>query len=253
MPEKFPIATGHHPVTAGSLPADPDAVLAEINPLQQRTSRPGLWAVISGIAGFVANVLLMLFFLLGRPFEPVQNSFGWLGTANDWVIVVQFLTLIPVAVALPRWLPPTRSVRVATVIAVGAMLAVAMLQLALIAGVLGLRGPGVCSCRGVPTGLRMGDHRQLRRPPLRYLAALRHAFRAAVGRVVPARITDHDAWTAWVGFPGPARLARRTGLVGSAGLAADAGAPCIKPPVAVLHIMSRWHCASFQLFGKGLL
>jgi hypothetical protein len=136
MPEKFPIATGHHPVTAGSLPADPGAVLTKINPLQQQTSRPGLWAVISGIAGFVANALLVLFFLLRRPFEPVQNSFGWLGTANDWVIVVQFLTLIPVAVALRRWLPPTRSVRVATVIAVAAMLAVAMLQLALIAGLL---------------------------------------------------------------------------------------------------------------------
>ena len=38
----------------------------------------------------------------------------WLGTANDWVIVVQFLTFIPVALALRGWLPPTRSVRLAT-------------------------------------------------------------------------------------------------------------------------------------------
>jgi hypothetical protein len=97
MPEKFPVATGHHPVTAGSLPTNPGVVLTKINPLQQRTSRPGLWALTSGIAGLLANVLLVLFFLLGRPFEPVQNSFGWLAVGNDWVIVVQFLTIIPVA------------------------------------------------------------------------------------------------------------------------------------------------------------
>jgi hypothetical protein len=30
-----------------------------------------------------------------------------------WVMVVQFLTLIPVALALRGWLPPTRSVRLA--------------------------------------------------------------------------------------------------------------------------------------------
>ena len=60
----------------------------------------------------------------------------WLGTANDWVIVVQFLTFIPVALALRGWLPPTRSVRLATAAAVGAMVATAILQLLLVAGVL---------------------------------------------------------------------------------------------------------------------
>lgn len=95
-----------------------------------------LWAVISGIAGLVANVFLVLFFVLGRPFSDVQNSFGWLATANDAVLVVQFLAMIPVAFALRRWLPHTRSVRVATAMALGAMLAVAVLQLLLIAGVL---------------------------------------------------------------------------------------------------------------------
>jgi hypothetical protein len=111
-------------------------VLTTVHPSNQRTGAPVVWALISGIAGLLANVLLVLFFLLGRPFEPVQNSFGWLAVANDCVIVLQFLTLIPVALALRRWLPATRSVRVATVVAVGAMLAVAVLQLALIAGVL---------------------------------------------------------------------------------------------------------------------
>jgi hypothetical protein len=45
---------------------------------------------------------------------------------------VQFLTFIPVALALRRWLPPTRSMRVATAAAVGAMAAVAILQLLLV-------------------------------------------------------------------------------------------------------------------------
>jgi hypothetical protein len=111
-------------------------VLTTVHPSNQRTGALVAWAWISGIAGLLANVLLVLFFLLGRPFEPVQNSFGWLAVANDAVIVVQFLTMIPVALALRRWLPATSSVRVATVVAVGAMLAVALLQLALIAGVL---------------------------------------------------------------------------------------------------------------------
>jgi hypothetical protein len=122
-------------VTTGCLPADPDAVLTKINP-QQRTGRIVLWALISGIAGLLANVLLVFFFLLALPFSDVQNSFGWLGTANDWVIIVQFLAMIPVALALPRWLPSTRPLQVATAIAVGAMLAAAVLQLLLIAGVL---------------------------------------------------------------------------------------------------------------------
>jgi hypothetical protein len=136
MPEKFPVATGHRPVTLGLLPAEAGGVLTTTNPPQQLTGRPVLWALISGISGLLANVLLVLAFLLTEPFSGVQNSFAWLNTANDWVIVVQFLTMIPVALALRRWLPPARSVRVATVIAVGAMLAVAVLQLALIAGVL---------------------------------------------------------------------------------------------------------------------
>jgi hypothetical protein len=61
----------------------------------------------------------------------------WLPAAVAWVMVVQFLTLIPVALALRGgWLPPTRSVRLATAAAVGAMLAVGIFQLLLVTGVL---------------------------------------------------------------------------------------------------------------------
>jgi hypothetical protein len=117
-------------------------MLTETYPARQRTAGPALWALTSGITGLVANVLLVLFFLLAQPFgvngplaEPGQD-FMWLGSANDVVIIVQFLTFIPVALALRRWLTPTRSMRMATAAAVAAMMAVAILQLLLVAGVL---------------------------------------------------------------------------------------------------------------------
>ena len=117
-------------------------MLTETYPAQQRSASPVLWALTSGITGLLANVLLILFFLLARPFgvngplAEAGQDFMWLGSANDVVIIVQFLTFIPVALALRRWLPPTRSVRIATAAAVGAMVVVAVLQLLLVAGVL---------------------------------------------------------------------------------------------------------------------
>jgi hypothetical protein len=105
-------------------------------PLQRTTTGPQVWAMSSGITGLVANVLLVLFFLLARPFGELRAGFGWLGTANDWLIVVQFLTLIPVALAMRSWLPATRAVTLATAAAVLAMVGTALLQLLLIAGLL---------------------------------------------------------------------------------------------------------------------
>jgi len=139
---RIPIETGHRPVTAGYLPTEPGGMLTETSPARQRTAGAVLWAWASGITGLIANVLLVLFFLLAQPFGvsgPLAedgHDFMWLGSANDVVIVVQFVTFIPVALALPRWLPPLRSVRLATAAAVGAMVAVAILQLLLVAGVL---------------------------------------------------------------------------------------------------------------------
>ena len=117
-------------------------MLTETYPARQRTAGPVLWALTSGITGLLANVLLVLFFLLARPFgvdgplAKAGQDFMWLGSANDVVIIVQFLTFIPVALALRGWLPSTRSVRLSTAAAVGAMVATAVLQLLLVAGVL---------------------------------------------------------------------------------------------------------------------
>jgi hypothetical protein len=112
-------------------------MLTETPTAQQQTTGPQVWAMTSGITGLVANVLLVLFFLLAQPFGEVRQDFMWLGTANDGVIVVQFLTMIPAALALSRRLPATRAVRLTTAAAVVAMIGTAALQLLLVAGVLG--------------------------------------------------------------------------------------------------------------------
>lgn len=117
-------------------------MLTETYPARQRTAGPVVWALTSGITGLLANVLLVLFFLLARPFgvdgplAKAGHDLMWLGSANDVVIIVQFLTFIPVALALRGWLPYTRSVRLSTAAAVGAMVTTAVLQLLLVAGVL---------------------------------------------------------------------------------------------------------------------
>ena len=69
------------------------------------------WAVLAGLIGLVANLLLILFFVLAQPFDGGWSPYGWLGTANDLAVAAQFLTLIPVALALPRWLPAGRAGR----------------------------------------------------------------------------------------------------------------------------------------------
>jgi hypothetical protein len=112
-------------------------MLTETRPPMQRTfTGPQVWAMTSGLTGLVANLLLVLFFLLAQPFGEARQGFMWLGTANDWVIVVQFLTFVPVALAMRSRLPATRAVRLTTAAAVVAMAGTAVLQLLLIADVL---------------------------------------------------------------------------------------------------------------------
>jgi hypothetical protein len=92
--------------------------LTDTHPPLHRAGRAA-WALASGITGIVADVLLVLDQLTENVGE-VRQSFMWLPAAIAWVMVVQFLTLIAVALALRRWLPPTRSVRLATAVAGGA-------------------------------------------------------------------------------------------------------------------------------------
>jgi hypothetical protein len=80
--------------------------------------------------------VLLLLDQLTENVGEARQYFMWLPTAIAWVMVVQFLTLIPVALALRRWLPPTPSVQLATAAAIGALLAIAILQLLLVTGAL---------------------------------------------------------------------------------------------------------------------
>jgi hypothetical protein len=56
-------------------------------------------ALLTGVAGVVGNVFLLLFFALARAFD-IHTGYSWLGPANDAVTVAQFAAFVPVAVAL---------------------------------------------------------------------------------------------------------------------------------------------------------
>lgn len=108
----------------------------------------GRWALVAGVAGVSANLLLVLFFALAQPWRWPDSDLAWLGPANDVMVVVQFVALVPVAVAVRERLGAARLVGTATAAAVVAMLAVVVLQLSLLAGVLpfDMQAPLVTGC-----------------------------------------------------------------------------------------------------------
>jgi hypothetical protein len=93
-------------------------------------------ALLSGVTGLVAGLLLVGDFALDNPYDPTPSGPTWLGAANDVVGIVQFAAFAPVVWALRRRLPTTRSVRVSTVAAVAAAIAYVVLSILLVAGVL---------------------------------------------------------------------------------------------------------------------
>jgi hypothetical protein len=103
-------------------------------PFRRTTARGRTAALISGVTGIAANVLLALFFALAEPFSGSTNAASWLGPVNDWLMLPQFAALVPVALALGRRLPATRWVRALTAAGVLAMAAIVLAQLALVLG-----------------------------------------------------------------------------------------------------------------------
>ena len=89
---------------------------------------------VSGVVGFVAGAFLLGFFALDS--YGVRLAGFSLGHLNDILGAVQFATLAPVVWALARRLPPTRTVRVATVLAVAASVTFVVLSVLLITGIL---------------------------------------------------------------------------------------------------------------------
>src|SRR3954454_16642381 len=99
-------------------------------------SRTRWCALVSGWTGLAANVLLVLFFALGQASGDGPAGFGWLGSANDWLVAVPFGFLAPGAAAVGRRLPPSRWRSAVTRAGGAAMTAVVVLQLLLVLDVL---------------------------------------------------------------------------------------------------------------------
>ena len=90
------------------------------------------FAWVSGVVGFLAGAFLLGFFALGS--DAVRLAGLSLGHLNDILGAVQFAALAPVVWALGRRLPATRTVRIATVLALVATLAFVVLSMLLVAG-----------------------------------------------------------------------------------------------------------------------
>jgi hypothetical protein len=92
--------------------------------------RAARWAAASGVAGCLANVLLVLFFTLALP-RGEGSPMWWTGSANDVLVAVQFATLVPVALSLRTRI---RGIAAATVAGTAAMGAGVLLQILLVVG-----------------------------------------------------------------------------------------------------------------------
>jgi hypothetical protein len=83
-------------------------------------------ALVSGVTGLVADLLLVLFYIFYFGFD----TGAFFGTANDVLIVVQYVALVPVVHALGR----VTGARWWTRVGLTATVAVIVLQVALLAG-----------------------------------------------------------------------------------------------------------------------
>lgn len=80
--------------------------------------RVALFAYAAGVAGILANLLLLGFFVL-QASQP-EDGFS-LGSTNDIVGSLGTAFMIPVALALGAWLPDRRSARIIQVLGLSAM------------------------------------------------------------------------------------------------------------------------------------
>ena len=102
------------------------------NGTQVSTSKIARWALLSGTAGVIANVLLILFYVMARPWQETGGSAGWLGRANDSFVALQFAALLPVINGIRALMPADPKVRAWTKIGLAASGAVVVLELLLI-------------------------------------------------------------------------------------------------------------------------
>ena len=94
------------------------------------------WALMSGVTGVVANVFLLLFYVTVKPWDEAPGPFGWFGRANDTLVVVQYLALVPVILGLERLMSDDVRARAWTRVGLAACIAIIVLQVLLLAWVL---------------------------------------------------------------------------------------------------------------------
>jgi hypothetical protein len=86
------------------------------------------WALFSGVTGLIADVLLVAFYVVAQPWTDTPRETS-LGTVNDYLMIVQFATLVPVVMILaahPIW----------RIIGVVACSSVVVLQVLLVKGMM---------------------------------------------------------------------------------------------------------------------
>jgi hypothetical protein len=110
--------------------------LAQAVPTDPLIRAAGGFAIVSGIVSAIGVVCLFtMFALFATPNRSMALTFGMV---NDICIATQYLLTIPIALALYRILLSYNPglIRVATVVGIAAMIAVILLQLALVFGVM---------------------------------------------------------------------------------------------------------------------
>jgi hypothetical protein len=110
--------------------------IAQTVPSDPLIRAAGGFAIVSGIISAIGVVCLVtMFALFATPNRSLALTFGML---NDICITIQYLLTIPIALALYRILAPYNSalIRLATIEGIVAMIAVILLNLALIFGVM---------------------------------------------------------------------------------------------------------------------
>lgn len=113
----------------------------------------GGFIVVSGIVSVFGIIFLVtMFALFGRQRMELGGTFGLL---NDVIVALQYLLTIPVAIALYKILSPYNPslIRISTIIGVVSMVAVIILQLALIFEVLTFQQQGIWASLAILLGI----------------------------------------------------------------------------------------------------
>lgn len=113
----------------------------------------GGFAIVSGIISLIGIIFLItMFVLFATPYREQGLLFGLL---NDILVALQYLLAIPIALALYRILGPQNPALIlaATIVGIGAMIIVALLQFALVFEVLTFQQQAVWASLGILVGV----------------------------------------------------------------------------------------------------